>query len=120
MGKSIRAFSSSNYDYYVLTQDLGGIVPKGAIFYHDPDDDIRGSVSDGCLKLCWTPDGSTYRGKNGSVCGGAVIFNTTFIYTDMFVKVTNSSMVNNEYKLKELIDELKQCIYNIEVYLNDK
>lgn len=85
----LRAFSDSRYDYYELTRPLGEknykserqkyLLPKGAIFVHDKDDDRLGSIANGCLKLCWTPDGSTY-----GLCGGGMAFHAEFRNTDLF------------------------------------
>lgn len=80
--KTIKAFSDPYYDYYKLTKDLG-CLPAGAIFYHDPDDDCFGSIAEGCLKLCWTPDGNCY----GRLCGGTVILHCLFAESDLFEKV---------------------------------
>ena len=80
--KAVRAFESDKYNYYKLTKDLA-FLKAGAIFYYDPDDYTRGSISDGCLKLCWTPDGNCYSG----IAGGTVVFHTAFIDTDLFEKV---------------------------------
>ena len=84
MRSSIRAFSDERYDYYELMQDLGGIVPKGAIFIHDTDDTENGSITEGCLKLCWTPDGNVYLDRTNGICGGTVIFHAQFTKSDMF------------------------------------
>ena len=78
----IKAFSDKKYDYYRLTKDFG-VLKKGAIFYHDPDDHTRGSQRDGCLLLCWTPDGNCY----GGICGGTVALHYSFAKTDWFEKV---------------------------------
>ena len=82
MVKSIRAFSSPEYDYYKLTKDFG-LLKAGTIFYHDQDDDTYGSMANGCLKNCWTPDGNCF----DRLCGGTVILHTDFINTDWFEKV---------------------------------
>lgn len=82
---TICAFESGLYDYYKLTKKLGAL-EAGAIFYHDPEDDSFGSVSNGCLKLCHTPDGGCY----GGLCGGTVIFHTSFVESDLFEKVERS------------------------------
>lgn len=84
----MRAFEDNRYDYYELTQPLGFshnnyLIPDGAIFVHDTDDFERGSISEGCLKLCWTPDGNCY----GSLCSDTVIFHAAFRHTDLFKKV---------------------------------
>jgi len=82
IGKGSRAFSDSNVDYYSLNYDLGR-VNRGSIFYHDKKDNIRGSLMEGCLKLCWTPDGNVY----GGLCADTIIFHASFRQTDMFSKV---------------------------------
>ena len=88
MVDGIRAFSDAKYDYYKLTQDLGGILPKGTVFYHDPDDQECGSIGHGCLKLCWTPDGNCYHtSESNGLCGGTVIFHYNFAHSPLFEKV---------------------------------
>lgn len=102
-GISCRAYSDKRYDYYRLTQDLGGAVPAGAIFVHDTDDHISGSPACGCLKLCWTKDGNCFKGKNHTIGGGTVVFHASFINSDMFEIVSSSK--NNE--LQNLISKLE-------------
>lgn len=109
MKNSIRAFSDEKYDYYELTQDLGGIVPKGAIFVHDTEDTKNGSIAEGCLKLCWTPDGNVYKGRTTGVCGGTVIFHAQFTKSDMFRKVKSK----NKSIAEKVIDVLERCIHDI-------
>lgn len=93
MVKGIRAFSDPRYEYYELTQDLGGILPRGAIFVHDTDDTVNGSPAEGCLKLCWTPDGNIYFGRNGGISGGTVILHAEFRRTDLFQKVPKAEIL---------------------------
>ena len=112
--KGIRAFSDPKYDYYELMQDLGGIIPKGAIFVHDTDDTENGSTSEGCLKLCWTPDGNVYFGDKAGVCGGTVIFHTEFTRSDMFKKVRNRS----SYDIKKAMASLEECINILKTCIN--
>lgn len=105
----MRAFENKSFDYYELTQPLGFnnreyLVPDGAIFVHDPTDDVRGSLAQGCLKLCWTPDGGTY----GCLCADTVVFHADFRNTDLFKKV-------DVFK----IDKLEELIYNLEKQLSD-
>ena len=69
MNKASRAFGNRNTEYYELQQDFGPL-NKGAIFYWDKDDDIRGSIAEGCLKLCWSHEGDCQCGY----VGGAFIF----------------------------------------------
>ena len=57
----------------------------GEIFYHDPDDHICGSFTEGCLKNCWTADGDC---SSCGVCGGSVIFHVNFAKTDLFEVVS--------------------------------
>lgn len=100
-GEAIRAFSNPHYDYYRLTRDLGPL-KAGTIFYHDPDDHIYGSVSQGCLKNCWTPDGNC-----GEICGGTVIFHYIFANSDLFEKV--------ESNLNNIMNALDPGEYSIKV-----
>ena len=100
---SIRAFSNPKYDYYRLTKDFG-LLKAGTIFYHDPDDDVYGSIARGCLKNCWTPDGNC----ENSLCGGTVILHYDFINTDCFEKVERTPAV--------LMESLPQGYYDMEVH----
>lgn len=113
MANGIRAFSNPKYDYYELMVDLEGLVPKGAIFVHDTDDSVRGSIADGCLILCWTPEGSCYRGSRCSLAGGSVVFHAAFRNTSMF-RIAN---YKDEKKLSEIyaaIDSAKKQISDLE------
>jgi len=80
--KKYKAFSNDNTDYYILMQDLD-FLKAGAIFYHDRDDSVRGSIGAGCLKLCWTPDGNCYSG----LCGDTVVFHAEFKNTTLFSRM---------------------------------
>ena len=92
MCDSVRAFSKQEYDYYRLTKDFG-LLKAGTIFYHDPDDHIYGSIAQGCLKNCWTPDGNCSNG----LCGGTVILHYKFVDTDWFEKIPRTpSVLMNE------------------------
>ena len=102
MAHSIRAFSNPNYDYFKLTKPFG-MLKKGTIFYHDPNDDVYGSTSQGCLKNCWSPDGNCLNG----LCGGTVILHYDFVKTDWFVKV--------ERKATELMETLDKGHYRLQV-----
>ena len=109
----IRAFSDDRYDYYELTKPLGlkgdkMLVPKGAIFVHDTDDHERGSIGDGCLKLCWTPDGNCY----GWLCADSIVFHSEFKRTDMFKLVKekkNSAIRKLEEAISRMEDELNKA-----------
>lgn len=103
MAKGIRAFSDPRFDYYELQVDLANIVPKGAIFVHDTEDRENGSIADGCLKLCWTPDGNCYyseRLAGSGLCGGTVVFHSSFKDTTMFERV--------RFGKGKALDELKK------------
>lgn len=101
----MRAFEDKRFDYYELTQPLGFngkeyLIPDGAIFVHDTEDDVRGSIANGCLKLCWTPNGNTY----GCLCADTIVFHAAFSRTDLFRKV-DTSKIN---RLEELICTLEK------------
>lgn len=108
-GVSCRAYEDKRYDYYRLKQDLGGIVPIGAIFVHDTDDSISGSLARGCLKLCWTKDGNCFKGKDDTVCGGSVVFHAAFINSNMFELVSQCKSNRLKSLIAELESELKKA-----------
>lgn len=114
----MRAFSNGKYDYYELMKPLGlskcgdeYILPKGAIFVHDKDDDKLGSAAQGCLKLCWKPDGNCY----GTICGETVIFHASFKDSDLFRKVQSEK----EMKIKNLILDLENQLVNAQKQLEE-
>lgn len=114
----MRAFSNMKYDYYELTIPLGRsnyggqyILPKGSIFVHDKDDDKLGSTAQGCLKLCWTPDGNCY----GTICGDTVIFHASFKDSDLFRLVQSEK----EMRLKNLIIDLENQLENAKKQLEE-
>lgn len=114
----MRAFSDEKYDYYELMKPLGldrnsgkYILPKGSIFVYDKDDNKLGSIAEGCLKLCWTPDGNCY----GTICGETVIFHASFKDSDMFSLVQSE----REIRLKNLIIELENQLENAKEQLKE-
>lgn len=114
-----RAFSDDRYDYYELTTYLGAIgdkilVPKGAIFVHDTDDHERGSVGDGCLKLCWTPDGNSY----GWLCADTIVFHANFKNSDMF-KLAKKKKNSAIRKLEETISRMEEELSNARKQLTE-
>lgn len=119
IGNGIRAYSNPKYNYYELTESIGCkylgkqeiLLPAGAIFVHDTDDREQGSIAEGCLKLCWTPDGNTY----GSLCANTVVLHAAFKDTAMFrltkISKRNKLLDKIEYlksKITELTDEIKK------------
>ena len=64
ISKASEAFGNKDTNYYELQQDFGPL-NKGVIFYWDKDDDIRGSIAEGCLKLCWSHKGDCQCGYAG-------------------------------------------------------
>lgn len=113
IGNGIRAYSNPKYNYYELTKPIGCkyfnrqeiLLPAGAIFVHDTDDHEQGSIAEGCLKLCWNPDGNTY----GSLCANTVVLHAAFKDTDMF-RLTKVSRKSNCNKLLDKIKYLKSKI----------
>lgn len=105
---NLRAFADERFDYYELNEPLGlyqmgfgkseYLLPKGAIFVHDTGDDVKGSPAQGCLKLCWTPDGGVY----GQLCGDTVVFHAAFRSSSLFTKIDSKKIQS----LKELISNL--------------
>lgn len=104
------AFSDKKYDYYELTQSLGRrdrggyLLPKGAIFVHDKFDNVLGSISSGCLKLCWTPKGNCY----GGLCAETVIFHAEFRNTDLFKLVKTDQVLRKISNLQSHVKDLEQ------------
>lgn len=100
---SIRAFSNPTYNYYRLTKDFG-LLKAGTIFFHDPDDNVYGSIAQGCLKNCWTPDGNCDNG----LCGGTVILHYRFVDTEWFEKVERTPVT--------VMESLSQGHYEMDVH----
>lgn len=121
----LRAFSDKRYDYYKLTKSLGFnnsgyglkqyVLPEGAIFVHDKEDSVKGSIGDGCLKLCWTPDGNTY----GWIAGGAMCFHASFKKTDLFELVQKAEDVEKIEKLENFIDDLEKKLKDVREQLKE-
>lgn len=112
----VRAFADSQYDYYELTQSLGldnkngqYVLPAGSIFYHDKNDSIKGSIGDGCLKLCWTPDGNCY----GWICGDSMAFHASFKNTNLFKLVQPEKYIDKVNELKSLVFDLEEQLRSV-------
>lgn len=102
----MRAFGDPNSEYYELTQDLG-FLPKGTIFVHDKEDHVRGSLANGCLKLCFTEDGNCPGNSSQKICGETVIFHTEFINTNLF------KLAKKRTKVEEAIDLLLKAVHTL-------
>ena len=114
---SIRALEG-NYNFYKLLKDIPGL-NKGAIFYWDKDDKIYGSIGEGCLKLCWTPDGDCYN----SLCGDTIIFHASVRNYDKWFKLIQTEYIETkeeivEMTLEEAEKELKDLGYNVKIKCN--
>ena len=90
----IRAFSDDRYDYYELQKDFGPL-KKGSIFVHDPDDRMYGSIAQGCLKLCWTPEGNCY----SDLCANTVFLHYKFARDKSIFKLVKKTNTK-QYKIK--------------------
>lgn len=99
----IKALSDNKYDYYELVKDFGEL-KSGAIFVHDPDDTLYGSVANGCLKLCWDIDGNTYSGLSA---------NTVFLHYSFSKDKSLFRKLYTSYN-KKLEDEIYEGIKNLE------
>ena len=112
IGNGIRSFSNPKYDYYELTKPIGGnyrgrakeILPAGSVFVHDIDDHEQGSIGEGCLKLCWKPDGNCY----GMLCANTVVLHAAFKDSDMFKIVQRGQ----KSKIRELAEKLASEMEN--------
>lgn len=109
MKGAVRAYKRPDFDYYELTKPLG-VLPEGAVFFHDTEDDVYGSIGSGCLKLCWTSEGNCV----GGICGGMVIFHECFINSDLFKPATPKSqrVIRKIEKLEKELAELKAEVGN--------
>jgi len=106
----MRALSNRKYDYYELLQDFG-VLEKGAIFYHDKNDHMYGSIAEGCLKLCWTPDGDCYSG----LCGDTIFLHYDFTKDeDLFRKLKPPNKVDDSINWDYLIVALNFRIKELE------
>lgn len=118
----IRAFSDPQYDYYKLTQSLGDILPAGTVFVHDKYDSVCGSIANGCLKLCWTPDGNCYHTvHNAGLCANTVILHAGFAKSGMFelaqkaddpIEIAIRSLTQQRDMLSEQINELTNFLHD--------
>lgn len=117
----MRAFQDKRYDYYMLKKPLGHdhrqhrigefLLPAGAIFYHDKNDSVKGSPGDGCLKLCWTPEGNCY----GWIAGDGMAFHSFFKNTDLFELVQKATI---ETDSEEVIAEAEKELSDIEIQIH--
>jgi len=87
----------SVYQHYRLLKDIP-CCPAGTIFYYDPHDQKRGSISRGCLKLAWLGGGC-----QNMLCGDAIAFHVKAIEEeDWFYPV--------HYKYVEALAGLKSAL----------
>ena len=115
IGNGIRAFSNHKYDYYELTKPIGcgyrgtkKILPAGSVFVHDIDDHEQGSIDEGCLKLCWKPDGNCY----GMLCANTVVLHAAFKDSDMF-KIVQRGQNSKARELEEKLDTLESYLIKL-------
>lgn len=99
-----KALASDNYDYYELTHGFG-VLPAGTIFVHDKNDQERGSISNGCLVLCWTPDGNCY----GGICGETVILHAAFINTPA-LRLVKRSEPKERTRVQKALELIKEAL----------
>lgn len=120
--RGIRAFSNPKYDYYELTKSIGGnylgraaeILPAGSIFVHDTDDHEQGSITEGCLKLCWNPDGNCY----GMLCANTVVLHAAFKDSDMF-KIVRRGQKSKICELKDKIAKFENDLVELKDKLDE-
>lgn len=99
----IRAFSDPNYDYYLLKKDIGHF-KAGAIFVHDPDDNVYGSIANGCLKLCWTPEGGCYN----MLAANTIILHTWFTEDEDLFEHIGTDVLKFKTSVLSYIDRIKK------------
>ena len=96
----VRAFDT-RYDMYELLKDIPSC-RKGTIFYLDPDDSIKGSLSAGCLKLAWSADGNA----QCNLCADTVVFHIEGITSNWFKLIQKRTVGAEEYKPEPTNQEL--------------
>jgi hypothetical protein len=100
----VRAYSEG-YNFYELLKDIP-CVDAGAIFYWDKNDDRLGSIAEGCLKLCWTPDGSCYSSKTTlGVCGDTIVFHASARNDSNWFKLVQACEDEEDEAIQELTIE---------------
>ena len=114
-GSNITSSEQRNMDRYILQKDIPGC-NAGALFVHDKEDDIYGSIAQGCLKLAWTDSGNCQKETqvNGvaGLCGGTIIFHASVLRTEeWFVK---ESKHNRSHFKQKLIDKVKDLLNFLE------
>lgn len=114
--RTMRAFVDERFDYYELNMPLGCLengtymLPRGAVFVHDTGDSVKGSIAQGCLKLCWTPEGGCY----GSLCADSVIFHADFRNSALFTKVDSGKIRSLKQLIANLSDQLTKAKNELE------
>jgi hypothetical protein len=73
---------------------------------------MYGSVSNGCLKLCWTPEGGCY----SSLCANTVFLHYSFVKDKTFPKKVDIN--NSKSILLNQIKDLKTQIKQLERQIN--
>lgn len=121
IGNGIMAFSNPKYDYYELTKPIGcgyrgtkEILPAGSVFVHDIDDHEQGSIAEGCLKLCWKPDGNCY----GMLCANTVVLHAAFKDSDMF-KIVKRGQKSKSCELKDKITKFENDLVELKDELDE-
>jgi len=112
----VKALDGS-YNFYELLQDIPGI-DAGAIFYWDKEDDIHGSLAEGCLKLCWTKNGGCYSGKgNCGLTGDAIIFHASVRENSKWFKLVQEYVEDIDDTPQELsIEEIEHMLgYKVKI-----
>ena len=89
--------NTKEYDRYKLRKVIPGL-RAGAIFYHDKDDDIRGSLGCGCLKLAWTDDGNCQQ----NWCGDTFVFPGQLVAIRSWFKRLKGKYKGNDRKQKTM------------------
>jgi hypothetical protein len=99
-------------DEYILQKDIPG-VKAGAIFVHDKEDKIYGSIMGGCLKLAWDNGNAPIQTENhyyAGLAGGTIIFHASVIEDkEWFVKRKSVRKISDNFK-ETLIDKLEDLV----------
>jgi hypothetical protein len=98
-------------DRYILQKDIPGC-KAGALFVHDKNDKVRGSIAQGCLKLAWTDNGNcqqeTRSNTSTGLCAETIVFHASVIKNEeWFIK---ESKHNRSHFKQKLIDKVKNIL----------
>jgi hypothetical protein len=95
-------------DKYILKKEMCGL-PKGTIFVHDTEDEIRGSIAKGCLKLAWADRGQCQSGY----CGGTFVLHASVRKNKEWFELYVPPFEGMKRKLIDILESTLEKIKNL-------